>query len=241
MRISKLVAVISLLLTLSTSAQSPPAHETITRQTSDGATLVADFYPAETDAPVIMLLHMLNSNRAAYQPLIPDLRAAGYALLNVDMRGHGDSGGSRDWDLAIVDVADWIGWLDSEGHLGADGLAIVGGSIGANVAIIGCAESDVCVGAVALSPGLDYRGVRPEQALVDGLADRSALLVASHSDRSSADAVKQLFMNSRGDVSARLYRGRAHGTRLFDSALESVSRLIRLWLAEQFAADEDTQ
>ncbi len=222
------------------AAQDAPDFETVELE-RDGATLVADYYAAETDAPVIMLLHMLNSNRAAYDPLIPDLHAAGYALLNVDMRGHGESGGSRDWDLAIADVADWIDWLDSAGQLGDDGLAIIGGSIGANVAIIGCAESDVCRGAVALSPGLDYRGVRPAPALVDGLADRSALIVASHSDRSSADAIKQLFTNATGDVTARLYRGRAHGTRLFDSELESVSRLIRLWLAEQISAAESAE
>lgn len=239
MRNLRIFAMLTILAAiLSTSAQSPTDHETITRQSADGAALVADFYPTETDAPVIMLLHMLNSNRAAYDPLIPHLRAAGYALINVDMRGHGDSGGTRDWNLAIADVADWIDWLDSAGHLGDDGIAIIGGSIGANVAIISCAESVVCRGAVALSPGLDYRGLRPAQALVDGLADRSALLVASHSDRTSADAIKQLFMNARGDVGARLYRGRAHGTRLFDSELESVSRLTRLWLAEQFASAE---
>ena len=238
----RLALVLVLIFTFSLiAAQDAPDFETVERESADGATLVADVYAAETDAPVILLLHMLNSDRAAYDPLIPDLREAGYALLNIDMRGHGESGGSRDWDLAIADVADWIDWLDSEAHLGADGLAIIGGSIGANVAIIACAESGVCNGAVALSPGLDYRGVRPQTALVDGLADRSALLVAAHRDSASAESVKQLFMNARGDVSARLYRGRAHGTRLFDSELESVSRLILVWLAEQFDADEDTQ
>ena len=238
----RLALVLVLIFTFSLiAAQDAPDFETVERESADAVSLVADFYPAETAAPVILLLHMLNSDRAAYDPLIPDLREAGYAILNIDMRGHGESGGSRDWDLAIADIADWIDWLDSERHLGEDGIAIIGGSIGANVAIIGCAQSDVCRGAVALSPGLDYRGVRPQPALVDGLADRSALLVASHSDSTSADAIKQLFINARGDVTARLYRGRAHGTRLFDSQLESVSRLILLWLAEQFAADEDAQ
>ena len=47
-----------------------------------------------------------------------------------------------------------------------------------------------------------------------------------------------MFLNAKGDVSARLYPGRAHGTRLFDSRYESVSRLILRWLDELFAADE---
>ena len=233
------VLALFLLFTLTTHAQPAPAHQTITLA-ADDATLIADFYPTDASAPVILLLHMLNSNRSAYDPLIPDLREAGYAILNIDLRGHGDSGGSRDWDLAINDVAlGWTGWLAENNRLGESGLAIIGGSIGANVALISCAQVAVCRGAIALSPGLDYRGVKPESALVDGLADRAALLVASQNDASSSTAIRQMFLNAKGDVSARIYRGRAHGTRLFDSEYDSVSAMILAWLAETFSADDN--
>ncbi len=221
------------------TAQSQPESDAIALQTDDDVSLAADLYPpatADPDPPLVIALHMLNSNRSAYEVLIPDLREAGYAVLNVDMRGHGDSGGTRDWDLAIEDVGSWIAWLAANGWRGERGLVIMGASIGANVALIGCAASDVCLGAVALSPGLDYRGVQPERALVDGLEQRSALLVAAHKDAYSAATIRQMFMNAKGDVTARLYRGRAHGTRLFDSDYDSLSRLILSWLAEQFAA-----
>lgn len=214
--------------------------ETITRQTESGIALVADFHPAADGAPVIMLLHMLNSNRAAWDPLIPDLSAAGYAVLNIDMRGHGDSGGAQDWEAIIHDAAvGWRDWLADNAHIGDGGLAIMGGSIGANVALISCAQLEICRGAIALSPGLDYRGVKPEAALVDGLADRAALLVAAQNDKSSSSAVRQMFLNTKGQVTARMYRGRAHGTRLFDSAYDSVSALILSWLEELFTTDED--
>lgn len=218
-------------------SQPPPTHQTITLERADAA-LIADFYPA-ADAPVIMLLHMLNSNRSAYAPLIPDLREAGYGVLNIDMRGHGESGGTRDWDLAINDVAlGWVGWLAENNHVNESGLAIIGGSIGANVALISCAHVEDCRGAIALSPGLDYRGVKPESALVDGLADRAALLVASQNDASSSTAIRQMFLKAKSDVSARIYRGRAHGTRLFDSEYESVSRLMLGWLDELFVESD---
>ena len=117
-------------------AQNDPQFETITLERPHSATLIADFHPAADSAPVILLLHMLNSNRSAYDPLVPDLRDAGYAILNIDLRGHGASGGSRDWDLAINDVAlGWTGWLAENNHLSDSGLAIIGGSIGANVAL----------------------------------------------------------------------------------------------------------
>ena len=226
-----------LFLTLTATAQDPPQYETIALQRADTA-LVADFYPAAADAPVIMLLHMLNSNRAAWEPLIPDLLAAGYAVLNIDMRGHGESGGTRDWDETINDVdVGWAGWLAVGERVGESGLAIIGASIGANVALISCAEVEICRGAIALSPGLDYRGVKPESALVDGLADRMALLVAAQNDASSASAIRQMFLKAKGDVTVRMYRGRAHGTRFFDSEYESVSRLILGWLDELFATE----
>ena len=232
------VLALLLLLTLTTHAGDPPTHQTITLHRAN-ATLIADFHPAADSAPVILLLHMLNSNRSAYAPLIPDLRDAGYGVLNIDLRGHGASGGTRDWDAAINDVAlGWASWLAENDHLNESGLAIIGGSIGANVALISCAQVEVCRGAIALSPGLDYRGVRPESALVDGLADRAALLVASQHDASSATAIRQMFLKAKGDVSARIYRGRAHGTRLFDSEYHSVSAMIINWLTELFTSDE---
>ena len=233
-----LLVLLSPILASTATAQAPPAAETISRHAADETALVADYYAAGDDAPALILLHMLNSRRDAWDPLIPDLQAAGYAILNIDIRGHGDSGGARDWDAIIADMADWVDWLAQNERAGEAGLAFIGGSIGANVALISCAESDACRGAVALSPGLDYRGVKPEAALVDGLAERMALLLASQADASSATAIRQMFLNAKGDVSARIYRGRAHGTRLFDSRYDSVSRLILGWLAELFAPEE---
>ena len=96
------------------TAQAPPAPQTITRHAADGAALVADYYPAAADAPTLILLHMLNSRRAAWDPLLPDLHEAGYAILNVDMRGHGDSDGTQDWDAIIADMSDLGRLADAE-------------------------------------------------------------------------------------------------------------------------------
>ena len=233
MPIVKLILAFASLLLLNTVTALPAlAQDAVIRRAADGVNLVADYYPAADGAPIVLLLHMLNSQRSAYAPLIPDLRAAGFALLNIDMRGHGDSGGSRDWDAAIADMYDWSEWLLENGRLGGDGMAMIGASIGANVAIVSCAGDAVCRGAIALSPGLDYRGVKPQTALVMGLANRAALLVAAQADRGSAESVRQFFAAAGGDVTARLYPVRAHGTRLFDNEYESLSRLILGWLAE---------
>ena len=208
MSLAKLFTSLALLytLTLSAGAQAPP--ETISRQSVDGIQLAADFYPAATDgAPVLIALHMLNSQRSAYDLLIPDLQAAGFALLNIDMRGHGDSEGSRDWDKAVADLPAWVAWLEAEGQLPESGLALLGASIGANVALLSCAQLEVCQGAIALSPGLDYRGLQPEAALADGL---TALLVAAQGDAYSADSVRSFLAKPK----ARSARGYTLGGRM---------------------------
>ena len=91
--------------------------------------------------------------------LAADLVAAGYAVLVVDMRGHGETGGAQDWTLAADDLGRvWDAFAALE-TVDESRTAVVGASIGANMALrLGADRADV--GAVALlSPGLDYRGV----------------------------------------------------------------------------------
>ena len=226
----------TMFLIMNVSAQDELSFETVTIPASDGLELVGDLYlPTEisdTGNPAVLLFHMLGSNRHAYDPILPDLVDAGYVVLNVDMRGHGDTGGNQVWNLAIADVQVWLDWLRDQDAVDDSRVAIMGASIGSNVALIGCAEDPDCIGVIALSPGLDYRGVQPESAVVDGLSERAVLLIASHTDGYSAESVEQMFANAKGDVSARIYRGAAHGTALFRSNYDSVSHLILWWLAE---------
>ena len=153
-------------------------------------------------------------------------------MLNADLRGHGETRGNQEWDLTVADVQVWLDWLREQTVVDGSRIAILGGSIGSNVALIGCANDADCVGAIALSPGLDYRGVQPETAISEGLSERAVLLVAAHGDSYSAESVEQLLTSSTGDVSARLYRGRSHGTNLVRTDYDSVSHMIVAWLAE---------
>jgi hypothetical protein len=89
------------------------------------------------------------------------------------------------------------------------------------------------VTAIALSPGLDFYNVQPEAFVREGLADRSALLIAATRDMESADAIRQMFISGQGNLAARMYRGSAHGTFLFGTELDSVGNLMLNWLDEQ--------
>jgi pimeloyl-ACP methyl ester carboxylesterase len=217
-----------------------PPVQSVTVIADDGLTLVGDYYLSATDNdlphPAVLLLHMIGSNRASWLPLIPDLQKAGYHVLAVDLRGQGDTGGEINWSAATTDVQTWLDWLRDQPDVQPDAISIVGASIGANLALIGCANDDDCVTAIALSPGLVYYSLKPD---INQLNKRSALLLASQNDLYSADSVKQMLSSATGDIAARLYSSSSHGTHLFevsDKVRQGLIQIIVTWLDEHSPA-----
>ncbi|MEX0670291.1 MAG: alpha/beta fold hydrolase [Pirellulales bacterium] len=68
--------------------------EELQLETSDGALLVAWFYPVQEEtAPLgtVILIHDLGGSHLTVEPLAKTLQAAGYAVVAPDLRGHGKS------------------------------------------------------------------------------------------------------------------------------------------------------
>jgi pimeloyl-ACP methyl ester carboxylesterase len=138
----------------------------------DGLMLVGDFYALATDTdvelPTVLLMHQNQSNRQSWEPLIGPLLEAGFNVLTVDLRAHGETGGARDWEAALEDVQTWLDWLREQPTVRDSGIATVGASIGSNLALVGCANDPTCVTAIALSPGVDYFGIQKHLAVCHG-------------------------------------------------------------------------
>jgi len=186
---------------------------------SDDLMLVGNYFtPAETPdggAPAVLLLHQYGSQKQAWDiALVTPLLDAGYAVLAVDQRGFGDTGGGEDWELAELDVQTWLDWLREQPGIDPERLNIVGASIGSNLALRSMANDERVVTAVALSPGLDYFGVTTEEAIT-AIGERPVYLVAAQHDSESADAVRTLGALAAGEVRVRIYTHSAHGTGMF--------------------------
>lgn len=237
------VACLLCLLIAATIAAPPPINDTLLPQphtiqvtADDNLTLIGDYYPAlsadSVSKPAVLLLHMIGSNRDSWSPLIPALQNAGYHVLAVDLRGHGATGGDINWSAATTDVQTWLDWLRDQPEVLPDSISIIGASIGANLALIGCANDADCVTAIALSPGLVYYSLKPD---VNQLNKRSALLIASQNDHYPADSLKQMLTDATGDIGGRIYAGSTHGTHLFevsDKVREGLITTIVSWLDE---------
>ncbi|VTR91133.1 Uncharacterized protein OS=Cystobacter fuscus DSM 2262 GN=D187_000964 PE=4 SV=1: Abhydrolase_6 [Gemmata massiliana] len=89
--------------------------EALTLHTSDGQTLGAWFFSGRSDRPVVVLLHGNGGSRTACLPQAELLAAAGYPVLAVTLRAHGDSTGDHN-DIgysARHDVIAAVDWLNA--------------------------------------------------------------------------------------------------------------------------------
>jgi hypothetical protein len=125
-------------------------------KTEDGFELKAGYFPPKP-APTqgkkpgcIILLHMLGGQRQDWDAFVPDLTQAGYAVLALDLRGHGQSTAQGDKTVEIrklpekelnkfcakmpLDLKAAEKFLKENKDINASRICIIGASIGANLA-----------------------------------------------------------------------------------------------------------
>lgn len=200
-------------------------------EASDGLSLVGSYYPPVDVLPPwpgVLLLHILGSERSSWDEYAWILAGEGFAVFALDMRGHGETGGAVNWDLAESDINQVWNHLSAKPDIDPDRLAIIGASIGANLALrAGAINTDVRT-VVLLSPGLDYRGVKTEEAM-GAYDNRPVLIVASQEDTYSADSSQVLEEIAVGEASLVMYQNAGHGTNMLTAEPE-LRELIIDWM-----------
>ena len=85
-----LIRIMSVLAFASIASAEPPRVVRLT--TADDVGVLADFYTATTNpAPAVLLLHSLGKSRDEWDGIPPLLQRVGFAVLAIDLRGHGES------------------------------------------------------------------------------------------------------------------------------------------------------
>lgn len=207
--------------------------KTVNFQTKDDVKIVGDFYDARSKKSVI-LLHILPGNRRDFNELADILFKKGYNVLNIDERGHGDSESwpgemgswqefrQEDYDKMIFDVEAAAGWLKNQ--VKDTELAVIGGSIGANLAMIFGAKHQPKI-VIALSPGIDYRGVKTEIASRN--YRQNLLIAASRDDEYAFESSEKIFEMSRAKIKEFVkYEEAGHGTRMFTAEPELKQQIL---------------
>lgn len=75
----------------------PPSPRVVDLKASDGILLKATYFSAAKPGPGVLLFHQSNRTRSSWDDLARQLAAAGINTLEIDSRGHGESGGTREY------------------------------------------------------------------------------------------------------------------------------------------------
>src|SRR5579864_8533547 len=105
------VGLVILIVSCAALAQNSPAPRVVDLKTADGLQLKATFFAAAKPGPGVLLLHQVNRDRNSWEGLAMQLSTAGISTLTLDMRGIGESGGTRWEKLSDAELAKhWRGW-----------------------------------------------------------------------------------------------------------------------------------
>jgi len=188
--------------------------------------------------PAVLLLHMLGSHQGAWSEseLLTQLHDSGYATMTIDMRGHGATGGINDWDKAQTDHLRVWQRLRDMPQVDGQATAVIGASIGANMALRLGADVPQIDTVVLLSPGLEYQGVTTDDALVN-YGERPLFYAAATGDSYADGSVTALAAQSTGPKQVEKLEGNAHGTQML-TAEPALSEQITAWLDEHVATGD---
>ncbi|MCH7703314.1 MAG: alpha/beta fold hydrolase [Planctomycetes bacterium] len=226
-----------------TSAVTGLEPEVVRFETLDGVKIVADYYATDGDepAPVVILLHMYRSNRAAWKPLVPALHQAELAVLAIDLRGHGESVEPVDMDLADKSKARDSGlfnsmhsdveaayyWLSRRDDVDLTRVGLVGASVGCSIALDYASRDRSVDAVVCMTAGENYLGV-DSKAHIARLRSQPVLLLATTGERKASDALGKRQATAVVDI---VGGGTVHGTRMF-GRISGIEERITTFLVE---------
>lgn len=191
----------------------------------------------------VILLHDYGFDRRDWGIVIPDLIQRGYAVLAIDLRGHGKSteGGTRisrdsaaasgtmyTLDTGYKDVLGALQWVQSQKNIRRDQISLIGLGLGADITYF-CARKfgKQLRSAIIISPSI--------QAIADGSFTgqraRGVLFCASTGDANGSSMMAAETMSNFSDQPKKVvvYQSNAHGLALFYKHPELLQEILA-WL-----------
>ncbi|MSR85863.1 alpha/beta hydrolase [Candidatus Woesearchaeota archaeon] len=214
--------------------------KSVTFCTKDKVDIVANYWKGGRRG--VVLLHMMPATKESWDRFGGQLFDAGFSVLAIDLRGHGESifqeGKKLDYKIftdqehqaSIEDVEASVSFLK---NVGVKEIFLVGASIGANLSLVYQSEHPQIQKAILLSPGTNYYGVRTQPSAQALQNNQEVYLVAGVLDQrktgNAADMAKLIAEKIPGKKEIKIYSSSAHGTDLFAEDPQLMNTLI-IWL-----------
>jgi pimeloyl-ACP methyl ester carboxylesterase len=212
-----------------TAPQPKTPSVTIRFRASDGVRLEGQFSPGRGDrAPAVVLIHEYRGGPEQWEPLVPVLHRAGYAVLNYASR----SPEEIDETILARDAIGAVAALRRRRDVDPDRIALVGASIGGSTAVwvTGIHRRVPVRAAVGLSavegPALIEAGTKGR------FHPHDLLLIADEKELSQAQNIRE-DAGGRG-VTTWMSPFQGHGVRLLPSA--QVRKQVLDWLRTHLGA-----
>ena len=232
--------------------------EAVELKTVDGWSLKAMFAPSVPGKMTLLLLHGTGQRKEDWKRLAFPLTRAGYGVMAVDLRGHGESrvspsGETLTWkklratptanDFADMsrDAEAAVAWLAGQG-VPEDSIGLVGSEVGGSIAIRYAATHQKVPLVVMLSPGMRWQEVLTPNALraLKRPIPTPVLMVYSEADKRTAKEVPILHAFAKAAVGERhatlITVPQERGTRMFRAQRALVGQVID-WLGNPIAAE----
>jgi pimeloyl-ACP methyl ester carboxylesterase len=149
--------------------------------------------------PAVLLLHGFGEDSAVWTDFKKSLLAKGFAVMTLDLRGHGASKtrnnqpitASKDWRSSPhefpLDVDAALTWLKTQTRINSNKIAVIGVDIGANLALIASGRFQQVRTVVAVNPNLvegqemagSAQDFKPRSALIFALTDTEGTALKS--------------------------------------------------------------
>ena len=212
--------------------------ESVTFKTSDEFTIAASLgIPdvATESMPAVIFIHQGGSNRGEWEEIAKDAFRKSWVTLAYDIRGHGESSGTwtsawyNDPDNAPNDLKAAIAYLKDRRKVDGDRIAVVGASVGGNLACVASALYDVRT-AVAISHKTSAVSNLAGQG---SLEFRSIFHLSSEGDQSGQRAAwaTELYEQTDEPRKLEITGGSGHGVGIFETDATVPVRILE-WLQE---------
>jgi predicted alpha/beta-fold hydrolase len=191
--------------------------------TGEGIKLRATDYGGDFNQKII-LLHMLDGDRHDYSALAQLLKNNNFRVLSLDFKGHGESDlywkdfEDRYFIELVEDVNTAHKYFKDESNAK---VSIIGGSIGANIALNYANQFEGVDKLILLSPGEEYRSVYAE---IEN--NVPTMLVSTTGDTYSFKTVTTLKDDVYVGSKTFIYAGNAHGTNILKSNPELNQEIV---------------